>query len=253
MATDRAILDVPRDVVRFLSRLRAGERRLRRTPIGSRALTCFDQAVVVLRHDCEATSPAVLARDAGVGCGTAHLILDGIVLPTDRCADTTLSVNGERIVRGASPACGGGYSGTAHPRGATRYRLMDPRGFPLFLSDAEPGSVPNLTAARIDVLPARSPAATHGLATRAELGDEGAGIGIITPVSQREDGRPRATGIRAFHRLQRALRCLGESDFALLTQRWRCLLHHIHTSPSTIADITTAALVRTHVEHGRPT
>jgi hypothetical protein len=52
--------------------------------------------------------------------------------------------------------------------------------------------------------------------------------------------------------LLRALRCLGERGFALLTQRWRTL-QHITASPSKIGDIIRAALVLTHFEHSHLT
>jgi len=48
----------------------------------------------------------------------------------------------------------------------------------------------------------------------------------------------------------RGLRCVGERGFVVLTGRWRTL-HHITASPSKIGDIATAALVLTHLEHGR--
>jgi hypothetical protein len=47
----------------------------------------------------------------------------------------------------------------------------------------------------------------------------------------------------------RALRCLGERGFALLTGRWR-ILRHITASPSKIGNIAKAALVLVHFEHG---
>ena len=54
---------------------------------------------------------------------------------------------------------------------------------------------------------------------------------------------------RTRNALQRSLRCLGERGFALLTGRWRTL-QHITASPGKIGDITRAALVLTHFEHG---
>ena len=93
--------------------------------------------------------------------GTAHLVLDGIIIPTDRCAEKTLSLKGEQIDLW--------YSAKAHTHGANLQGLMDPSGFPLFLSDAEPGSTHDLTAARTHVLPALYPAAAQGLPTLADL------------------------------------------------------------------------------------
>jgi hypothetical protein len=44
----RAMLDVPRELVRYLARLLAAERRARGTRKGARALTCHRQALMVL-------------------------------------------------------------------------------------------------------------------------------------------------------------------------------------------------------------
>jgi hypothetical protein len=52
--------------------------------------------------------------------------------------------------------------------------------------------------------------------------------------------------------LLRALRCLGERGFALLTGRWRTL-QSITLSPSKIGHIVKAALVLVQSEHGRLT
>ena len=49
MITYSATLDVPRELAWFVSRLLLAERRRRGTPRGSRALTCFWQAVLGLR------------------------------------------------------------------------------------------------------------------------------------------------------------------------------------------------------------
>ena len=55
---------------------------------------------------------------------------------------------------------------------------------------------------------------------------------------------------QTFNMLLRALRCLGERGFALLTGRWRAL-QHITASPSRIGDIAKAALTLIHFDHGR--
>jgi hypothetical protein len=83
----------------------------------------------------------------------------------------------------------------------------------------------------------------------ADPGSEGAGIGICIPVRQPARGRELDIGTRTYNALQRSLRCLGERGFALLTGRW-CALQHITASPGKIGDITRAALVLTHFEHG---
>ncbi|CAM3911085.1 hypothetical protein NOGI109294_18270 [Nocardiopsis gilva] len=69
--------------------------------------------------------------------------------------------------------------------------VMDPWGFPLFISDGKLRPVHGLAAARIHVLPTLYAVAAQGLVTLADLGYEGAGIGILTPVKRPEDDRPR--------------------------------------------------------------
>jgi hypothetical protein len=124
----RATLDVPRELAQFTARLLAAERRRRGTPKGSRALSCFWQAVLGLRWFRDRTTPEALARDHGVSRATAyryvdevvavlaqqapdlhqalerakdegfsHVILDGKVIPCDRCKEPTVSMKGEVI------------------------------------------------------------------------------------------------------------------------------------------------------------
>jgi hypothetical protein len=104
------------------------ERWRRGTPRGSRALTCFWQAVAGLRWFRDRTSCDALARDHGISRATArryldevitvlaerartwprrwarakdegfsHVILDGEVIPCDQCKEPAISVKGEVI------------------------------------------------------------------------------------------------------------------------------------------------------------
>lgn len=267
-----ATLDVPRELAQFTAKLLAAERRRRGTPKGSRALTCFRQAVLGLRWFRDRTAPDALARDHGISRATAyryldevitvladqgpdlrqalerardegfpHLILDGTVIPADRCRQKTLSVRGEVIDLW--------YSGKAHVHGGNIQAVIAPGGFPLWISEVEPGSVHDITAARTHALPALYRAAAAGLPTLADPGYDGAGIGIHIPVKQPPGGQELDIDTRTRNALLRSLRCLGERGFALLTGRWRTL-QHITASPSRIGDIARAALVLTHFEHG---
>jgi DDE superfamily endonuclease len=267
-----ATLDVPTELAQFTARLLAAERRRRGTPRGSRALTCFWQAVLGLRWFRDRTAPDALARDHGVSRATAyryldevitvladeapdlrealeraraegfpHVILDGTVIPADRCREATLSVQGEIIDLW--------YSGKAHSHGGNIQAVIAPDGFPLWVSQVEPGSVHHLTAARIHALPALYHVAASGLPALADPGYEGAGIGICIPVRQPPGGQALDINSRTRNALLRSLRRLGERGFALLTGRWRTL-QHITASPSRIGDIARAALVLTHFEHG---
>jgi hypothetical protein len=268
----RATLDVPRELAHFVAKLLLAERRRRGTPRGSRALTCFWQAVVGLRWFRDRTAPDALARDHGISRATAyryidevitvlagqapelaealerakdqgfpHVILDGKIIPSDRCKEPAISVKGEVIDVW--------YSGKAHTHGGNIQAVLAPDGFPLWVSPAEPGSVHDLTAARAHALPALYQAAAAGLPALADPGYDGAGIGIYMPVKQPADGRDLDINARTCNAIQRSLRCLGERGFALLTGRWRTL-RHITASPSKIGDIARAALVLTQFEHG---
>jgi len=250
----RATVDVSRELAWFVAKLLLAERRRRGTPRGSRALTCFWQAVLVLRWFRDRTAPDALARDHGISRATAyryldevievladeapdlrealeraraeglpHVILDGTVIGCDRCTEPAISVTGEVIDRW--------YSGKAHAHGGNIQAVIAPDGFPLWVSGAEPGSVHDLTAARIHALPALYQAAAAGLPALADPGYDGAGIGIHIPVRQPAGGREPDINTRTRNALLRSLRCLGERGFALLTGRWRTL-QHITASPS---------------------
>ena len=272
MIAYRATLDVPRELVQFTARLLWAERRRRGTPKGSRALTCFWEAVLGLRWFRDRTAPDALARDHGISRATAyryldeviavlaeqapdlhqaleraqdegltHVILDGKIIPADRCKEPAVSVKGQVIDLW--------YSGKAHTHGGNIQAVCAPDGFPLWVSDVEPGSVHDITAARAHALPALYRAAATGLPTLADPGYDGAGMGIHMPVKQPPDGRELDINTRTRNAIQRSLRCLGERGFALLNQRWRTL-QHITASPSKIGGIARAALVLTHFEHG---
>jgi hypothetical protein len=270
------MLDVPRALAQYVGRLLQAERRVRGTRRGSRALTCFAQAVFGLRWFRQNTDVSTLARDHGISRatgyryldevitvlaeqapdlhevlrtakadGVTHLILDGKLFATDRLAEQTTSVKGEQI--------DAWYSGKHREPGGNVQALTEPDGFPLWVSEVEPGSTHDITAARAHVLGALYWAYSQlGLPVLADGGYKGSGIGVFTPVKQPVGDQVLDTDNRAYNALLRGLRCLGERGFALLTGRWRAL-RHITTSPRKIGTIVKAALVLTHFEHGRLT
>jgi hypothetical protein len=267
----RAMLDVPAELLRYLSRLLAGERRHRGTPAGSRKLTCRDQAILALRWFRDRTRVEALGRDHGISRATAYrylaeavdvlsqqapglpealeqamakgvpyVILDGKIFASDRCSEPMTSVKGEQI--------DAWYSGKAHRHGGNCQAVMRPDGLPLWIGPAEPGSVHDLTAARWHALPALYRAAALGMPTLADSGYDGTGIGILTPVKKPAGNQDLDIGTRTRNALLRDLRCRGERGFALLTQRWAAL-QHITADPDRITEITRAALVLTQFEH----
>jgi hypothetical protein len=68
-------------------------------------------------------------------------------------------------------------------------RELAPDGLPLLVSEAEPGSVHDITAARLHALPALYRAAAADLRTLADSGYEGA--------ASRSSGRPAAPCLQA--------------------------------------------------------
>jgi hypothetical protein len=268
----RAMLDVPAELLRYLSRLLAAERRFLGTPARSRKLTCRDQAVLALRWFRDRTRIEQLGCDHGISRATAYryvaeavdvlsqqapglaealeralaegvpyVILDGKVFGGDRCAETVTSVKGEDIDVW--------YSGKAHRHGGNVQAVIRPDGLPLWAGPAEPGSVNDMTAARWHALPALYRAAARGMPCLADSGYQGAGIGVHVPVKNQQGNREEPhVDTRARNALLRDLRCRGERGFALLTQRWAAL-QHITASPSRITEITRAALVLVQFEH----
>ncbi|MGY3061302.1 hypothetical protein ACVWZD_005547 [Streptomyces sp. TE3672] len=122
--------------------------------------------------------------------------------------------------------------------------LAAPDGTPLWISHVEPGSTPDITAARIHASPALHKAAAEGLPTLADKG----GLPRCGHQHPHPGRRPKGKSERALHAdttknmLIRDLRALGERTAAELKERWRAL-GHITLSPSRIGEIARAALV----------
>ena len=272
MIAYRAMFDVPRETVQFTAGLLAEERRRRGTPRGSQALTCFWQAVLGLRWFRDHTSPDALARDHGISRATAyryldevtevlaarapdlrealeraigeglpHVVLDGTFVRTDRCREKTTSVRGGEIDLW--------YCGKVRSHAGNVQAVLAPGGFPLWVSGVEPGSFHDITAARLHALPALYWAVSAGLAVLADAGYDGAGPAIHIPAKARRNHPPLSINARTRNMLLRSVRCRGERGFALLKGRWRTL-KRVTASPCKIGDITRAALVLTHFEHG---
>ena len=273
MIAYRAMLDVPRELVLELARLLRAERRSRGTRKGTRLLTCFRQALLVLVWMRTKGEVAVIGAGFGVPRATAyryrdeglkvlaaqapdlhdalqevaeqgwsHVIVDGKLIRTDRCAETTVSVKGETI--------NAWYSGKHRAPGGNVQAVMRPDGVPIWVSDVAPGHLHDLTVARdAGVVAALNWAASQlDLPTLADSGYDGAGLGVKTPVKQPMGGQVLAPDNQAYNTLHRATRCLGERGFALLTGRWRAL-QRVTVSPRRIGELAQAALVLTRIEN----
>lgn len=265
-----AMLDVSGELLRYVAGLLRKERRDRGTRKSARALTCHVQALYAVAWFRDRPNIARHGKAFGISQATAyrylhevidvlsaqapdlhqalhqaatdglpHLILDGKVFDTDRCRTKTRSVKGETI--------DAWYSGKTHDFGGNVQALFEPGGLPIWTGQVEPGGVADIEAARRQVFPAAYPA-TKTMPILADPGYQGAGHGIHVPFKQPADGQRLAPDNRTYNALLRALRCLGERGFALLTQRWTTL-QHITLSPSRIGNLVKAALVLTHFEH----
>jgi DDE superfamily endonuclease len=265
----RVILDVPLPLVVFVSRLLAAHRREIGTRNGTRALTCWKQAVFTLawfrdrpdirrlgrgfgisqatayRYKDEAAevlaarAPALHeALEKAVEQGLPYLILDGTLISSDRCAGKKTSKKGKEIDKW--------YSGKAHRPAGNVQALAAPRGVPLWVSDVLPGSTHDLTAARELVLPEARPY-LKDLTVLADSGYEGAGAGVLVPVKRPARGE-LDVNTKTRNALLRSLRYQGERGFALMSQRWRAL-QRVMVSPTTIGDITKSVLVLVQFEH----
>lgn len=266
-----AMLDVPRELVGYVSQLLAAQRLVRGMRRRARALTCWRQALFVLAWFRKREDLTVLGAGFGISRATAYryrdeavtvlaaqapdltealarvqqegwafVILDGKIVDTDRLRVKTISRKGEQIDLW--------YSGKRHDFGGNIQAVMRPDGLPVWVSAVSPGSVHDLVAAHEHALGALYAAAARGLPTLADPGYEGAGIGVHTPFKQPADGRALGIDNRAYNMLLRSLRCLGERGFALLVGRWR-VLQHVTVCPKKIGDLANAALVLTHFEH----
>jgi hypothetical protein len=184
----RAILDVPRELVRYVSRLLAAERRAIGTRKGTRALTSHRQALLVLVWFRKNEDKALLGAGFGVSRSTAyryvaeavavlstqapdlhqalnrvaadgwsHVILDGKLFRTDRLSEATTSVKGEQI--------DAWYSGKHRAFGANIQALFRPDGLPVWTSDALPGHLHDLTCTT--PRPNNLPTATSSASTTA--------------------------------------------------------------------------------------
>ena len=176
MITYRATLDVPVQTVAVVSAWLLAHRKAHDARPWQRAATPYVQAVMVLRWFKEATDLPVLARDAKISIATAYrylheaieviaarapdlhevvtagleqgwafVCLDGTLIPSTR--------SGERSAAGHDLW----YSGKHKRHGGNIQVLTGPTGYPEWVSEVEPGSTHDITAARHHVLGAFVP------------------------------------------------------------------------------------------------
>jgi hypothetical protein len=266
----RVRLDVPRELVLFVSGLLAGHRREIGTRKGTRKLGCYRQALFGLawfrdkgdiprlgagfglsqstayRYLDEVTG-VLAARAPGLQEaleralkeGTPYVILDGKIVASDRCREKTISRKGREIDLW--------YSGKKHDFGGNIQAVFYPSGIPMWVSDVLPGHIHDLAAVRENVLAVLRPF-LDAMPALADSGYEGAGHGVHVPVRKPAGVKELDISNRTRNALLCSARCLGERGFALLSQRWQTL-QDITASPGKIGLIARAAFVLVLFEH----
>lgn len=264
MFTYSAICDVPEETLLYVTALLHAHRRAIGTRAGRRAGSERAQAKLVLRWFRDDAPIRLLAFEAGLPISTSyrylheaidviagqapdlhevleqakleqwsHVSLDGTLIVTDRVGER--NDDGNHVW----------YSGKHKTQGGNVQILADPRGFPVWSSEVEPGSTHDITAARAHCLGALYKAAADGVPTLADKGYEGAGIGVHSPVK----GRGLHVANQSYNMLLTAVRALGERANAELKERWRCL-RRIRLCPSRIGDVVAAAIVLSTLQRG---
>lgn len=172
MIAYRAMVDVPGELVRYLARLFAAERRARGHSTRNTGIDLLLPGVAgadlvpqgrgqdaagagfgvsrATAYRYVAEGVAVLAAQAPglhealrrvADDGWSHVILDGKLFDCDRLTETALSVKGETI--------DAWYSGKQRDFGGNVQAVMRPDGLPVWTSQAMPGHLHDLTCAQL--------------------------------------------------------------------------------------------------------
>jgi hypothetical protein len=242
--TYAAVLDVSEDSVLFLSGVLHAERVRVGTRAGTRALSTYKQAVLVLRWLFDDTRMSQLARDNAIGVSTAydyrdeaiavladrkpslrgallaakaaghtHVLLDGTLISTDRICTPGCDPRGGPVVVGEAPPPRRQHPGRLRPR---RLAVVDLRG--------APGREHDTTAARADpeLLAQITAWVDDGQLGLADLGYEGEAELLRIPIKKPAHGDLTADQ-QAYNAVHGALRCLGERANSLLKTSFKAL------------------------------
>jgi hypothetical protein len=270
--TYTATLSVREETVLYLSNLLHLERLRRGTRSNRRRLTCFKQAVLVIRWFLDGTRMTQLATDNAISKSTAydylhegiavladrapslesallaakaagysHISIDGTIIETDRCSTP-----------GPTPGVDLWWSKKHHNHGGNIQVITAPDGWPIWTSDVRPGREHDTTAVRThaEILPLLA-RIREDLRTLADLGYEGESDTITVAFKKPANGE--LTHIQQqFNKAHNGLRAIGERGNSLLKTTFKAL-RNVSVCPWKIGDIVAAALVLLHVEHGRTT
>jgi DDE superfamily endonuclease len=268
-----AVLTVRRQTVLFVAALLHRERRKRGTRTGTRSLTCFDQAVLIIRWFLDGTRIAQLAGDNAIGkttcydylhegitllagrapslqsallaakmAGYAHVTIDGTLIATDRIR-----------IPGPTPGVDLFWSGKHDHHGGNIQVITVPDGWPIWTSDVRPGREHDTTALRehTDILPAPAQWTADQLRVLGDLGYEGERDTVTIAFKKPTDGELSETETM-FNKAHNGVRAIGERGNSLLKVTFKAL-RNVSLCPWKIGRIVAAALVLLHTEHNRTT
>lgn len=270
--TYTATLSVRDETVFYLSGLLHAERLRRGTRTGRRALTCFRQAVLVLRWLLDGTRMSQLVHDNNISTSTGYerlhegvavlaaqapslysallaakaagydyVLLDGTLIETDRIG-----------APGPTPGVDLWWSAKYKNHGGNVQVLTAPDGWPLWTSPVRPGREHDTTCLRThpDLL-ATLAKIRDDLRTLADLGYEGEADTVVVAFKTPANGQ--LTDLQqTFNRAHNRLRAIGERGNSLLKTTFKAL-RNISVCPWKIGAIVAAALVILHIDHDRTT
>ena len=270
--TYTAMLPVREETVEVLAQLLADERARRGTRADTRALSCRDQAVLILRWFCDGTRMSQLAGDNGISMSTgyaylhegidvlaarspslhgallaakaagySHVTIDGMLVETDRVSTP-----------GPTPGVDLWWSGKHANHGGNIQVVTVPDGWPIWTSDVRPGREHDTTALRAhtEILPTLATAAGD-LRTLGDLGYEGESDTITVAFKKPTGGRLTLVQ-QQLNKAHNSLRAIGERGNSLLKMTFKSL-RNVSLDPWRIGKITAAALVILHIDHARTT
>jgi hypothetical protein len=271
--TYEAVLDISEHTVAHLSLLLHQERLRRGTRRGTRALSTFKQAVMVLRWLLDDARMSALARDNGIGVSTAYDYRDEAIALLAACkpslynallaakaaGHTPVIVDGTLIetdrISTPGPTLGVDlwWSGKHKHHGGNIQVVSAPDGWPLWTSQVRPGREHDMTAARTDpdLLDLISTWVSDGHMSLADLGYEGEPEIFKVPFKKPKGGT-LTLDQQSFNAVHSALRCLGERANSLLKTTFKALRRY-RGCPWRLGTVVAAALVLLHVEHQRTT
>ena len=198
-----------------------------------------DEGVAVLAACRPSLHGALLAAKAA---GHTHVVLDGTLIETDRIHTP-----------GPTPGVDAWWSGKHEHPGGNIQVISAPDGWPLWTSGVRPGREHDTAAARTDpvLLQRIRDWIDDGGTALADLGYEGETDLLRIPIKKAK-GVDLTVDQQSYNAVHRALRALGERANSLLKTTFK-VLRRFRGCPWRLGDVTAAALVLLHHEHGRTT